>query len=311
MNSPLGGYALKAITPETSISVDRSRCVRHRHTKNACTKCIDACPAGAVAWGNGGLRVDPGACRQCLSCLAVCPTAALFAPELSLPRLLKDLATHARPVLGCQLRSETDAHARMPCLGYLADPEVMVLCALVFTGGLTINLSACSACVNNAVLAGIEAAHRRLDDLVPDHAIKLARDRKELDYEEPSVSRRQLFALFRDRSARSAMSMVARLQSDAPHHAYGDKYVPVVRRLLSRALKETNTANRHVVAGRLFGKIDFTNTCTRANRCVGICPTGAIEPTEADDGAPSFNSELCVSCGSCQMFCRNGGVLVS
>ena len=311
MNAPLGGYALRAVTPETSISADRSRCVRHRCRKNACTKCMDACPANAISWGTGGLHIDTGACRQCLNCLAVCPTAALSAPELSLPLLLKDLATHARPVLGCQLRPDTDAHARMPCLGYLAHPEVMVLCALVFTDGLTVNLSACSACANTSVVAGIEASHRRLDELVPGHAIKLVGDRKELAFEEPALTRRQLFALFRDRSARSAMNMVTRLQSDSPHLAYGDKTVPLVRRMLLRALKEIDTVKRHVVADRLFGKIHFTDTCESANGCVGMCPTGAIEPAVADDGPPSFNSDLCVSCGSCQVFCRNRGVLVS
>lgn len=311
MNSALGGYALRAVTPETSISLDRSRCVRHRCTNNACTRCIEACPAGAVSWGAGGLRIDPVACRQCLNCLAVCPTAALSAPELSLPRLLNDLARQPQPVLGCSLRPETDAHARMPCLGHLADPELMVVCALVFSGGLTLNLSACSACANAPVLAGIEAAHRRLDALVPGHAIRLARNDKELDFEAPALSRRELFALFRDRSARSAMSMVARLQGDAPRRAYGDKQVPPIRAMLLRALQELDPAKRQVIAGRLFGEIAFTDDCVRADRCIGVCPTGAIAPAETDDGSPSFTSDLCVSCGSCQVFCRNGGVLVA
>ncbi len=311
MNSPLGGYALRAVTPETSISVDRSRCVRHRCTKNACTGCIEACPAGAVSWGAGGLRIDPVACRQCLNCLAACPTAALSLAELSLPRLLNDLARQARPVLGCQLRPDTDAHARMPCLGRLADPELMVLCVLVFSDGLTVNLSACSACVNAPVLAGIEAAHRRLDELVPGHAIRLVRTREELDFEPPALSRRELFALFRDRSARSAMSMVARLHGDAPRQAYGDKQVPPVRAMLLNALEETDPAKRQLIAARLFGRIEFTDDCVRADRCIGVCPTGAIAPAKSDDGSPSFNSDFCVSCGSCQMFCRNGGVRLS
>ncbi len=311
MITPLGGYALKALSGETAVTVDRSRCVRHRCTANACTRCMDVCPTETISWGRGGLHIDTGACTQCLACLSVCPTAALASQGLSLPRLLSDLAEHPLPVLGCKGQAATDAHVRLPCLGYLAHPEVMVLFALVFTDGLQVNLTACHGCSNHHILDGIAAAHGRLKDLVPDHAVKLVRNREKLEFQAPSLSRRQFFLLFRERSTRAATAMVERLQDNAEQQAYGNKQVPAVRALLLKALATSPAAQGRTIRDRLFGKINFTSDCVRSKRCVGVCPTGAIQPAGAAGNLPVTDQNLCVSCNSCQAFCRNGGVLIS
>jgi len=308
MIASLGGSALVALTPRTAVSVEPSRCVRHRCSKNACTKCVDVCPTGAVTW-NGGLDVDATVCTQCLRCLAVCPTAALSAPELSLRRLLSDLAEHPLPVLGCHGQPDTEAHARVACLGYLADPEFMVLVALVFSSGLHVNLTACADCSNGHILDGIRTAHMSLDDLVPDHSIKLVRNQRELDFEEPSLSRRQLFSHFRKHSTRTAATVVSRLQGDERQYAYGDKLLPAMRVLLLKVLKESTAEHRRTIADRLFGEITFTSACAGSRRCVGVCPTGAIQPVDDDEHPPDFDRDLCVSCGSCVAFCPNQGVL--
>ena len=311
MIAPLGGYALKALTRETAVTVDRSRCVRHRCTANPCTKCMDVCPTGTVSWGQGGLHIDTGACTQCLACLSVCPTAALASPGLSLPRLLSDLADHPLPVLGCKGQPDTDAHARLSCLGYLAHPEVMVLCALVFPDGLHVNLTACDGCSNGHILDRVGAAHGRLKDLVPGHAVKLIRNREELEFQAPSLSRRQFFTFFRERSTRAAAAMVGRLQDNAEQQSYGNKQVPAIRALLLKAIAASPAAKSRTIGDQLFGKITFTSDCTRSKRCVGVCPTGAIRSADADGNLPVTDQTLCVSCNSCQAFCRNRGVLIS
>jgi len=311
MIGSLGGYALKALTPETAVTVDRSRCVRHRCRSNPCTKCMDVCPTGAVSWGAGGLNVNSGDCTQCLACLSVCPTAALASPGLSLPRLLSDLANHPLPVLGCKGQPDTDAHARLPCLGYLAHPEMMVLCALVFPDGLQVNLTACDECLNGHNLDSIAAAHGRLKALVPGHAVQLIRNREKLEFQAPSLSRRQFFLFFRERSTAAAAAMVGRLQHNAEQQPYGNKQIPAIRALLLKAIAVSPAAKSRTISDQLFGKITFTSDCTRSKRCVGVCPTGAIRSAEADGDHPVADPSLCVSCNSCQVFCRNRGVLIS
>lgn len=307
MIGPLGGHALRALTAETYITVDRSRCVRHRCTSNACTKCIDVCPANAISWTGKSLQLNTDACSQCLSCLAVCPTAALVLPEFSLLKLLSDLAEHPTPVMGCDGKPETQAHARMPCLGYLAHPEAMTLCALVFPNGLHINLTACADCTNGQIMNSVFATQEILDHLIPDHAIKLIQNEKKLDFVAPAMSRRGLFSHFRKRTTHAATTMVNRIQGPAKQSSYGDKQAPQIRSLLIRAMKTTTPAVCMKIRDQLFGRITFTPNCNRSERCVGVCPTGAIEPADEDNGPPKFNQNLCVSCNSCQAICRNHG----
>ncbi len=304
----LSGNTLKALAVESSITVDRSRCVRHRCTSNACTKCMDVCPADAISWTGKSLQIDDNACTHCLSCLAVCPTAALASPEFTLLKLLSDLAEHPKPVIGCQGKPDRQAHARIPCLGYLAHPEVMTLCALTFPTGLQINLTACADCSNSQIVNSVIATQKRLDDLIPDHEIKLVLEEKKLEYLAPSISRRDMFSLLRQRTTHAAASMVNRLQGPVKQNSYGNKQVPEFRILLIRALSTSTKALRLKVRDLLFGKITFTPTCNHSERCVGVCPTGAIKPAAENSKSPAFDHNLCVSCNSCQAFCRNQGV---
>jgi len=311
MISALGGHALEALTPETAVTVDRSRCVRHRYSRNECRKCLDVCPTSAITWDDPGLSVNGDKCTQCLRCLAVCPTAALKSPELSVPRILSELAAHPAPVLGCQLQPASDAHARLPCLGYLAHAEVMALLGLVFSEGLQINLTACGDCANGHIVEGVRDAHARLRDLVPSHRTILIDDRDTLDFQAPGLSRRQLFTFFRERSTRAAVAMVARLQANTKPQSYGNKQVPATRTMLLAAMEGLPAASRTKIADHLFGRVSFTLQCISSGRCIGVCPTGAIQPTDEDNQSPVFDGDLCVACGSCHAFCSDQGVVPS
>ena len=306
-----GGKKPETLTPETALTVDRSRCVRHRCTRNECRKCMDVCPTDAVTWNDRGLRVDAETCTRCLRCLSVCPTAALRSPDLSLPRILSELAAHPAPVLGCHGQPASDAHARISCLGYLAHAELMPLLALGFSEGLQINLSSCGDCANGHILEGIRDAHARLRDLKPDHGIKLVHDRSELDFQPPALSRRDLFKVFRKQSARAAIAMVTSPSDDTKPRSYGKKQVPATRTMLLEAMEGLSGTIRRKFADQLFGKIVFTPECVSSGGCVGVCPTGAIQPADEDEQPPIFDGALCVSCNSCHSFCRNRGVVLA
>ena len=303
----LGSHALKALTPQNAVTVDRSRCVRHRCKRNECRKCFDACPVDAITWDEQGLQVSPNDCTQCLRCLSKCPTATLQSPELSLLRVFADLANHPDPVLGCNHYPGIKTHAQLSCLGFLAHPELMLLLGLVFKEGVQINLTCCKDCPNGHILDDLHTSHDRLADLLPDHKVTLAREKGTLKYQPASLSRRELFVFFRERSTRTANVMVERLQANSWLQSYGSKQVPLVRTMLLKAM-ETMPEIQQRVSEQLFGQISFTETCTECNGCVGVCPTGAIGSAEEDRSPPVFDRNLCVGCGCCQALCRKQGV---
>jgi len=308
MINSLGNHALRVLTAQSAITIDRSRCVRHRCNRNECSNCMDNCPVGAIVWNESGLQVKSTNCTKCLSCLSVCPTASLQLPELALHQLLSDLATHPHPVLGCQRQSYEEAHAKLSCLGYLAHPELMLLLALVFKGGLQLNLCKCHDCPNSHILGGVHETHARLQKLIPRHKILLVGNRKALAFRPKAMTRRELFSLFRDHSKRTAAVMVERLHPGDNEHSYGSKQLPMIRAMLLKAMETRPDSQRHRIAGNLFGNISFTPSCTACGGCVGVCPTGAIQPAEEGKEGPVFERRLCVDCGSCQVFCSKNGI---
>lgn len=307
----LGSHALKALTPQTAVTLDRSRCVRHRCKHNECSRCIEVCKPGAIVWGDQGLTLQSSRCTQCLSCLAACPTAALRSQELSLLQVLADLATHPQPVLGCRPSPRSKKHASFPCLGYLGHSELMLLFALIFRDGIQFDLTPCPNCPNNHVLEGIGSAYAFVERVLPHHRLALVKNEEDLTYQPALLTRRELFRFFRERSARSASIMVERLQTGTSRQSYGSKQLPQVRALLLKSLDTLSALEQKQLIDEAFGSVVFTPQCTACGRCVGVCPTGALDPVESDHQPPSFNARECVACGSCEAFCRNAGVRVT
>ena len=52
-------------------------CAHGARGLSGCTRCLSACPTGAITSAGAVIRIDPEACRQEGLCAAVCPTGAL------------------------------------------------------------------------------------------------------------------------------------------------------------------------------------------------------------------------------------------
>ncbi|MGI9357693.1 MAG: 4Fe-4S binding protein [Rhizobiaceae bacterium] len=52
-------------------------CAHSRSQKTGCSKCLDVCPAGAIADAGDLVSIDSGICGGCGSCHAVCPTGSI------------------------------------------------------------------------------------------------------------------------------------------------------------------------------------------------------------------------------------------
>jgi len=306
-----GGRALQVLSPPCAVRLDPARCVRYRCRHNDCRRCLDGCPTGALVLEAGELQVQSDRCRQCLHCLAVCPTAALQPPEFSLARALADLAEQPAPVLGCSRRRDSGAHARFPCLGYLAHPELLPLLALVFPEGVQVDISGCATCFCADVLPGIQQAMTQLNEVFPAHRVRLVAAARELDFRQPTLTRRELFGVLRRGSQRTASVMLERLQPGATTSGpYGDKTLPPARALLLKALEPASYAWPSRFVMQVFGRITFAESCQGCGCCVGVCPTGALDSGENQRTCPDFDPSLCVACGSCQAFCPRHGVQV-
>src|SRR3979490_3189956 len=78
------------------IAFDSHLCAHSRSQITGCTRCLDLCPAGAIAPAGDQVSIDPHICAGCGQCAAVCPTgAASYAlpPADALMRKLRALLT--------------------------------------------------------------------------------------------------------------------------------------------------------------------------------------------------------------------------
>lgn len=309
MISLLGGHAVRAMAVPLAVGIERSRCLRHRFSRSTCTRCITICPQSAIKWTDEGLVVDEHLCTLCLSCSTVCPTEALGGAAIAIAALFGDLVRHQSPVLGCRKTPTEDAHGRLPCLGYIASPKVMLLLGLLFPDGLQINLTMCHGCENVGVPERIAAMRSRLAAVGWSDRLSFVDRATDLKCESPALSRREIFSLFRQRSVRSAQHLLERVLESSTTQAYGDKKLPDVHSLLIRTIESLPGNTKADISRRLTTtELNVTDKCSGCTGCIGICPTGALTNNEEQHSSPVFEQERCVACGLCAAFCRHSAI---
>ncbi len=128
------------------VVIDEGMCVAARHRRCVCSKCIDACPHGALSIEGRSVVCDASACTHCGACISACPTEAIASTLLSkkdlLARLVSSIeATERRPVLACsealgaltaEGRFANDRVVALPCLDRI--DEALLLSALAMHG---------------------------------------------------------------------------------------------------------------------------------------------------------------------------------
>ena len=80
-----GRGAARAVRPHRSVgefekpryvTYDAAFCAHSRSRMTGCTRCLDVCPASAIAPDGDGVTIDPFLCGGCGGCNSVCPTGA-------------------------------------------------------------------------------------------------------------------------------------------------------------------------------------------------------------------------------------------
>jgi len=289
-------------------------CAHSRSQIIGCTRCLDLCPAGAIAPAGDHVAVDAYICAGCGQCAAVCPTgAAAYAlpPADTLMRKLRALLTAYREAGGGEpvVLVHDEAHGT-PLIEALAR----------FGDGLPANVLPFS--VNEVTQIGLEtiaaafaygaAAVRLLLRAKPRHDVTgLTRT---LALAEPILA-----------GLGFGGARVATIETDDPD-ALADAlqaiekregarrpatFLPAggkrdVMRLALRELQRAAPAPVDVIAlpaGAPFGAVEINvDGCTLCLACVSACPTGALGDN-AERPMLRFAEDACVQCGLCKATC--------
>src|SRR5205807_1555632 len=289
-------------------------CAHSRSQIIGCTRCLDLCPADAIAPAGDHVAVDAYICAGCGQCAAVCPTgAAAYAlpPADTLMRRLRTLLTAYRDAGGAQpvVLIHDDAHG-VPLIDALAR----------FGDGLPANVLPLA--VNEVTQVGLEAiaaafgygasALRLLLRAKPRH--DTGGLMTTLALAEPILaglgygSGRAATIETDDPDALGAALRAIVAAEPVPRPA---SFLPVgeKRDVLRLALRELHRAAPAPVdmialpAGAPFGAVELNvEGCTLCLACVSACPTGALLD---DPERPTlrFAEDACVQCGLCKATC--------
>ena len=296
------------------VDFDASLCAHSRSKKTGCTRCLDACPTGAITPAGDAVAISAEICAGCGACAALCPTgAASYAlpPADALMRRVRALMTTYR-----------DGHgANAILLLHDQDHGVKLIDALArFGDGLP--AQALPLSVNEVTQVGVEniaaalafgaSAVRLLTRAKPKHDIEAARRTVDLanmlatglGYGDDRVG---LIETDDPEALRDALLTIS------PAVAFGEPahFMPVgdkrsVLKQAARAMREAAPNPVSLVplaAGAPFGRVDINvDGCTLCLACVSACPTGALMDNP-DRPQLAFSEEACVQCGLCAATC--------
>lgn len=289
-------------------------CAHSRSRIVGCTRCLDLCPAGAIAPGRGHVALDAYTCAGCGQCAAVCPTgAASYAlpPADALMRRLRTLlltytrAGGERPVL----LVHDEAHGA-PLIDALAR----------FGDGLPANVLPLA--VNEVTQVGLEtvaaafaygaSAMRFLLRARPRHETTgLARTLALADTVLQGLGFGAARVATIETDDPEALGEALRALAATPGTARPASFLPSggKRGVLRFALSELHTAAPAPVdvialpALAPFGAVEVDAAgCTLCHACVSACPTGALTD-DPERPVLRFVEDACVQCGLCKATC--------
>lgn len=296
------------------VTVEEGLCAHSRSRKTGCTRCLELCPAGAIAPNGDHVAISHEICAGCGACASVCPTGAvtyaLPPADVVMRKMRTLLVTYA------------EAGGVAPVLlfhdGDHGEPLIEALAR--FGAGLPANVLPLR--VNEVTQIGLETVAAAL--AFGASAVRfLVRARPKHDMS--GVARNIGYANTLAAVLGYGDERAATIETDDPDmlraalDAAGPGLVPAEparfrpmgqgRSLLKSAVLEMHRAAPAPVdavpmpARAPFGGLDIdAEGCTLCLSCVSACPVQALQD-DPDKPTLKFQEDLCVQCGLCAATC--------
>ena len=291
-------------------------CAHSRNGIDACSRCLDNCPTGAITPNGDGVAIDAYICAGCGNCASVCPTGAVRyrMPEseqllLRLRTLLKAYAGvrgGKRPVLLVHDGEFGEEMISMIARHYDGLPANVIPVAVNAVSQCGLEMLT-AARVYGAAGMLILAGRNIADDLAGlNEAAELTNKvLSALGYRDGKIE------IIREDDPEKVAQLIRAAAKNPPEGPQPEAFSPYggKRELLSLSLTALYRAAPTPVdeialeKGAPFGTIEVdVENCTLCLACTGVCPTEAVRDNP-DHPQLSFVEMNCVQCGLCENTC--------
>ena len=292
----------------------KSRCVRNRWDHSSCTVCADVCRWDAISICENEVKIVEDRCVGCMCCVAACPPGAIRAEEFSLLHLIRSLAAHDAPVIGCGTVPHREVHVRLPCVGYLTG-DVLLAIGLNVGKPLQINAINCEKCSAGSIIQQVKKdlldIGKQMTDGLPFY-VRVVDSEQKLEFKRSKLSRRQFFSQSLE-ELRSRFQRAIDTMETLGDGAYGAKTQPEGRVALNAAADALSSDAVDVLLAACYFDVYEAKSCDACGLCVGLCPSGALALKQKGDTGKRglvFSTALCSGCGLCVEACPKEAILL-
>lgn len=284
------------------LNYDENLCAHSRAGKTGCTKCLDACPTGAILPDGDHVAIDPLVCAGCGACSALCPSGAISYDDPPVSYIFRRVHTLAEAYQSAGggtprlLVHDGEFGAEMISLsarfgrGLPADVIPMEVDSLAGFG---------HAEMLAALATGFGSVHILLSPKSDKPVVQ-----RELELANAIAGKAQVIVIdvndpdLMSESLYDAKGFTGVNDSILPQGGRRD-----VTRLAAKALRPDADAPIDLPDGAPYGAVLVdTEACTLCLACASLCPSGALGDNP-DLPQLRFQEDACLQCGLCANIC--------
>lgn len=301
----------------------------------ACTRCIDVCPANALALNNATMRIDDN-CIRCGLCVAECPTEAFQIRKNSALLLYDKIARVATAYEQCYItcaraidRIPQENEIVLPCVGALPHEVWFDLLCEYPNLSVYLPLGICDDCRTTTGEDTFGTAIAVAEEWSGE-SVGLEVDEGDLTHEQTRAYKRSQFVssvttagtrlVTRGNPALAGAQAVAnRLKKHSQQitelqrsleQAVGAQSAQSKRRILTRKRRLVMAGLQKFpdLADEMFFEFPevYTSLCTMCGDCAKACTVHALELDKS--GRVLMEPSYCVNCGACAVVCPEGAI---
>lgn len=301
------------------VTLEPSLCAHSRAGQTGCTRCLDACPTGAIRPDGDHVAVDPAICAGCGACSALCPSGAIAYDAPPVPEIMAEIR-----LLAGAYRKAGGTRPRLLVHDATHGAEMIALAAR-FGRGLPADVLPLEI-PGLAAFGHAEAMVALASGFVSASLLVSPKSDREVLEREVALGQALIGALASGPGAGDARialldiadpdALAEALYTDRPGALDVEPILPLGHRrdavrLAARAMAAPDQAPIPLPDGAPYGEVLVdTDACTLCLSCASLCPSGALSDNP-DSPQLLFKEDACLQCGLCANICPEHAITLS